>query len=81
MIRYDPRPVDLTRNFFVLCTNVNIYLYKYYNGWSLARISMKERVNPRKQYRFHIEYILQEIDLFKLISHLFYAIKGVSGGI
>ena len=24
MIRYDPTPVDLTSNFFVLCTNVTV---------------------------------------------------------
>ena len=29
MIRIDPTPVDLTNNFFVLCTNVNVYLYNY----------------------------------------------------
>ena len=27
MIRYDPTIVDLTSNFFVLCTNVKVYLY------------------------------------------------------
>ena len=30
MFRYDPTLVDLTSNFFVLCTNVKVYLiYKY----------------------------------------------------
>ena len=31
MIRYDPTGVlvDLTNNFFVLCTNVKVYLYNY----------------------------------------------------
>ena len=27
MIRYDPTVVDLTSNFFVLCTNLKVYLY------------------------------------------------------
>ena len=29
MIRYDPTLVDLTSNFFVLCTNMKVYLYNY----------------------------------------------------
>ena len=29
MVRYDPTLVDLTSNFFVLCTNVKVYLYDY----------------------------------------------------
>ena len=29
MIRYDPTLVDLTNNFFVLCTNMKVYLYNY----------------------------------------------------
>ena len=29
VIRYDPSLVDLTSNFFVLCINVNVYLYSY----------------------------------------------------
>ena len=29
MIRYDLTLVDLTSNFIVLCTNVNVYLYNY----------------------------------------------------
>ena len=29
MIRYGPTLVDLTSNFFVLCTDVNVYLYNY----------------------------------------------------
>ena len=29
MTRYDPSLVDLTSNFFVLCTNVEVYLYNY----------------------------------------------------
>ena len=35
MIRYDPTLVDLTSNFFVLCTNLkkNIYII-IHNGWS-----------------------------------------------
>ena len=28
-IRYEPILVDLTSNFFVLCTNMKIYLYNY----------------------------------------------------
>ena len=28
-MRYDPTIVDLTSNFFVLCTNVKVYLYNY----------------------------------------------------
>ena len=28
MIRYDPTLVVPTSNFFVLCTNVNLYLYR-----------------------------------------------------
>ena len=28
-MRYDPTLVDLTSNFFVLCTNVRVYLYNY----------------------------------------------------
>ena len=30
MIRYDPTPVDLISNFFVLCTNMKVYLYPRY---------------------------------------------------
>ena len=29
MIRCDPTLVDLTSNFFVLCTKVKVYLYNY----------------------------------------------------
>ena len=29
IIRYDPTLVDLTSHFFVLCTNVKVYLYNY----------------------------------------------------
>ena len=29
LIRYDPTLVNLTSNFFVLCTNVKVYLYNY----------------------------------------------------
>ena len=29
MIRYDPTLVDLTSNFFVLCTDLKVYLYNY----------------------------------------------------
>ena len=29
MIGYDPTLEDLTSNFFVLCTNVKVYLYNY----------------------------------------------------
>ena len=29
MIRYDPTLVDLTSNFFVLCTNMKVNLYNY----------------------------------------------------
>ena len=29
VIRYYPSLVDLTSNFFVLCINVNVYLYSY----------------------------------------------------
>ena len=29
MIRYDPTLVDLTSNFFVLCTYVKVYLMNY----------------------------------------------------
>ena len=32
MIRYDPTQVDLTSNFFVLCTNGKVYLYNY-SSW------------------------------------------------
>ena len=36
MIRYDPTLVDFTSNFFILCTNVKVYLYNIHSGWSLA---------------------------------------------
>ena len=29
MIGYDPTLMDLTSNFFVLCTNMKVYLYDY----------------------------------------------------
>ena len=29
MIRNDPKLVDLTSNFFVLCTKMKVYLYNY----------------------------------------------------
>ena len=29
MIRYDLTLVDLTSNYFVLCTNMKVYLYNY----------------------------------------------------
>ena len=35
MIRYDRTLVDVTSNFFVLCTNMNIYII-IHSGWSLA---------------------------------------------
>ena len=36
--------MDLTSNFFVLCTNVKVYII-IPNKWSLACILMKERAN------------------------------------
>ena len=44
MIRYDPTLVDLTNNFFVLCTNVKVYLYNYSSWVELSMICTKERV-------------------------------------
>ena len=38
----DPTPVDLTSNFFVLCTNMNFIYIIIHSGWSLAWIFMKE---------------------------------------
>ena len=32
MTRYDHTLVDLTSNFFVLCTNVKVYLYNLFIG-------------------------------------------------
>ena len=29
MIRYDPTLVDLSSDFFVLCSNVKVYMYNY----------------------------------------------------
>ena len=32
----DPKLVDLTINFFVLCTNMNVFYIIIHSGWSLA---------------------------------------------
>ena len=47
MIRYDPTLVDLASYFFVLCTNLKVFLYTViiHSGWSFAWIFMKEMVN------------------------------------
>ena len=36
MIRYDPILVELTSNFFVLSTSVNVYLYIYSKNTELS---------------------------------------------
>ena len=37
MIRYDPILVDMTSNFFALCTNMKVNLYQItHSGWSLV---------------------------------------------
>ena len=36
MIIYDPSLVDLTSNFFVLCTNMKVYVYDYSMGVELS---------------------------------------------
>ena len=41
-MRYDPTLVDRTSNFFVLCTNLKVYII-IHSGRSLARIFMKKR--------------------------------------
>ena len=57
----DPTLVDLTSNFFVLCTKVKVYIMMHlhlglhclpeiiHSGWSLA--FMKERVNTGKSVK------------------------------
>ena len=39
MIRYDPTLVDLISNFFVLFTNVKVYLYNYSQWVELSMIT------------------------------------------
>ena len=41
MIRYDPTLVDLTSNFFVLCTNVKVCLYNH------SKICLKQPLKNR----------------------------------
>ena len=42
IIRYDPTLVDLKSNFFVPCTNMNIYLYNY-SWWVEPSINIHNR--------------------------------------
>ena len=35
MIRYEPTLVDLTSNFFILCTNMKFKYITIHSGWSL----------------------------------------------
>ena len=56
MIKYDPTQVDLTSNFFVLCTSVKVYIISH-SGWSFTWIFMKDyaltqilRVNIKKKF-------------------------------
>ena len=41
MIRYDPTLVQLTSNFFVLCTNVKVYLFNY-SKWVELNMNIHE---------------------------------------
>ena len=36
MIRFDPTLLDLTSNFFALCTNMEVYLYNYSKWMKLS---------------------------------------------
>ena len=63
MIRYDPTLVDLTSNFFVLCTNVKAYII-IHSGWSLACIFMKEEV--------HISFNSRNIFMAPVIDVLYF---------
>ena len=47
MIRYDTTQVDLTSNFFILYTNVRVYLYNYSYWVELSMNSMKEKIKCR----------------------------------
>ena len=55
MIRYDTTQVDLTSNFFILYTNVRVYLYNYSYWVELSMNSMKERIKCRHFTTFLIE--------------------------
>ena len=54
MIRYDPTLVDLTSNFFVLCTNVKVYLYSY-SYW----VELSMNIHERKGLTVYTMYTLQ----------------------
>ena len=53
MIRYDPTLVDLTSNFFVLCTNVNLK-----TAQSLKGVTFYPSKFALLMYKFMAEFVL-----------------------
>ena len=62
MIRYDPTQVDLTSNFFVLCTNMKVYLYNY-SKW----VEPCMNIHEGKGYCWSIQ--ITTFDLIKAHAH------------
>ena len=52
-IRYDPTLEDLTSNFFVLCTNVKVYLY---NSSLWVELSMNIHEERFKEFSAQMQY-------------------------
>ena len=59
MIRYDPTLVDLASNFFVLCTHMKVYSYKYswwveirVKGIGYCRIEIIKGLTDKEQFQY-----------------------------
>ena len=57
MITYDPILVDLTSYFFVLCTNVKVYLYNYSYSMELS-MNIYEGKGVKKKL-LYLQYLLK----------------------
>ena len=51
MIIYDPTLVDVTSNFFVLCTNVKVYL-KNYSQWVKPGMNIHEGKGQKETFGY-----------------------------
>ena len=70
----DPTLVDLTSNFFVLCTSVKVIYIIIHSGWSLALIFIKIGLNHCQMKKIlcssHMVYIMLFIESqsFKILK-------------
>ena len=54
--------MDLTRNFFVLCTNLTVYI-NIHSGRSLSSIIMKQRVNKSESSPYLLSRALLKLEI------------------